>query len=172
MNQNGPTDFDLSLDAQSRIPVIRLWGVLLVPLQGDITDAQVSRLVSTVLGEIRRGIGSGVVIDLSGLEIVDSHLCAAFTSLAASARYMGATTVLCGLSAEIAMTLQSMGIELEGVTTTLTLEQALSTLGLRPRTTRTATQARAAGRALADEMLDRNPPHSTTDALGASRGRP
>jgi rsbT antagonist protein RsbS len=163
-----PGDVDVLPPIESRIPVIRLWGVLLVPLQGDITDAQVSRLVSTVLGEIRRGVGNGVVIDLSGLEIVDSHLCAAFTNLASAARYMGATTVLCGLSAEIAMTLQSMGIELEGVKTTLTLEQALAALGLRPHRQRTVSAERTAARALADQMLERDPP-ATGDGDGGQR---
>jgi rsbT antagonist protein RsbS len=164
------SDVDVFPAMQSRIPVIRLWGVLLVPLQGDITDAQVSQLVTAVLNEIRRGTGSGVVVDLSGLEIVDSHLCAAFTNLASAARYMGATTVLCGLSAEIAMTLQSMGIELQGVSTTLTLEQALATLGLRPHRRRALSAERAAARELADEMLARDPAMSA-DAENSREGQ-
>jgi rsbT antagonist protein RsbS len=152
----------------ARIPVIKLWGVLLVPLQGDVTDRQVSELVAGVLGEIRRGGATGVVVDLSGLWMVDSHLCAAFADLAASARYMGARTVLCGLSPDIAMTLQSMGIELQGVKTMLTLEHALASLGLRPVRSRDGARAHEEASELAEAMLARNPP-TETDPGGARR---
>ena len=54
----------------SRIPVIRLWGVLLVPLQGDVTDRQVSDLVAGVLENIRSSGTTGVIVDLSGLWMV------------------------------------------------------------------------------------------------------
>src|SRR5262249_43380500 len=49
------------------------------------------------------------------------------------ARLMGTPTILSGLSPEIAMTLQAMGVELEAVKTALTLEQALTMLGLEVR---------------------------------------
>lgn len=142
-------------ELQQRIPVIKLWGVLLVPLQGDVTDRQVADLVQEVLGQIRRDGSRGLAVDLSGLNMVDSHLCAAFTELALAAGYMGARTILCGLSADIAMTLQTMGVELRGVEVALSLEQALAALGLRP--TRTMDEELTDGRSLADAMLTRNP---------------
>jgi rsbT antagonist protein RsbS len=43
---------------------------------------------------------------------------------------MGTPTIISGLSPEIAMTLQTMGVELEAVQTALSLEQALAMLGL------------------------------------------
>lgn len=42
---------------------------------------------------------------------------------------MGVPSVLCGLSAEVVVTLQSMGFELNEVRTATTLEHALETLG-------------------------------------------
>jgi rsbT antagonist protein RsbS len=155
----------------SRIPVIKLWHILLVSLQGDVTDRQAARLVTDVLDQIRRGGSTGIAVDLSGLWMVDSHLCAAFTDLAAAARYMGARTVLCGLSPDIAITLQSMGIELRGIETMLTLEHALVALGLRPNAGRDKNHARADARRLADEMLGRNPAAGGDAAPGgAARG--
>ena len=43
---------------------------------------------------------------------------------------MGAHAVLCGLGPNVVMTLQSMGIELEGIDTVLELESALERLGI------------------------------------------
>lgn len=136
----------------ARIPVIRLWGVLLVPLQGNLVDQQVADLVTDTLEMIRRDGSQGLVLDLSGLIVVDSHLCAAFADLSTAARYMGVRTLLCGLNPDIAMTLQAMGIELRGVETAVSLEHALGTLGLRP-----AKAQKRIGQALMAAMLDRNP---------------
>jgi rsbT antagonist protein RsbS len=44
---------------------------------------------------------------------------------------MGTRTIISGLSPEIALTLQTMGVELQSMHTALTVEQALEMLGLR-----------------------------------------
>jgi rsbT antagonist protein RsbS len=112
------------------IPVIELWGHLLVPLQGDIGDRQMQDMIDDVLRRISLRGADGLLIDASGIWIVDSHLCAGLGRLATAASIMGVPSVLCGLSAEVVMTLQTMGFELEGVKTATTLERALEALGI------------------------------------------
>ena len=112
------------------IPVIELWRHLLVPLQGDITDTQMDELSNAVLERIRDRGTDGLVLDASGVWLLDSHLCAVLGRLAAAARLMGARPVLCGLSPTVVLTLQAMDIELEGVDTALGLEAALELLGV------------------------------------------
>lgn len=114
------------------IPVLELWGRLVVALQGDVTDSQLETLRDVVLSRIRQRGATGLAVDASGLSIVDSHLCAMLGRLAQSARLMGTHTVLSGLSPAVVMTLTEMGIGLEGVETTLSLETALEELGVRP----------------------------------------
>jgi rsbT antagonist protein RsbS len=118
------------MDSHNPIPVIELWGRLVVPLQGDITDSQVDRLQETVLDRIKTRGADGLVIDCSGVWLMDSHLCAVLGRLAGAARLMGTPPVLCGLSPSVVMTLQSMGIDLDGIETALGLESALESLGL------------------------------------------
>ncbi len=141
----------------ARIPIIPLWGNLIVPLQGDITDAQAAQLCSDVLRDIQRTGARGMVVDISGLWLVDSHLCAVLARLAASARLMGTRTVLCGMGADVALTLQSMGIQLEGVETALGLEEGLSLLGVKVLGGSSASAEREASLKLADEMLGLSP---------------
>jgi rsbT antagonist protein RsbS len=62
---------------------------------------------------------------------VDSHLCSVLSQLSASASLMGAKTVICGMKPEIALTLETMGVQLGSTATTLTLEGALEVLGAR-----------------------------------------
>lgn len=144
----------------SRIPIIPLWGQLIVPLQGDITDAQAAQLCSDVLRDIQRTGARGMVVDISGLWLVDSHLCAVLARLANSARLMGTRTVLSGMGADVALTLQSMGIQLEGVETALGLEEGLSLLGVEVVGGQSADAEREATQRLAEEMLGLAPPSS------------
>lgn len=113
------------------IPIIQLWGNLLVPLQGDISDAQAEWLRRALLRRIRETDVDGLVIDVSGVSVIDSHLCGLLANLAAAAELMGVASVLCGLSPDVVMTLQAMGIELE-MDPALSLEEALERLGAYP----------------------------------------
>jgi rsbT antagonist protein RsbS len=114
----------------NRIPIIRLWRLLLVPVQGEITDSHAEQLREEVLAEIHATGSDGLVLDVTGLWLMDSHLCAVLTRLAQAAALMGTRTMVCGMSAEVAMTLQSMGLELRDVKTSLTLEEALQSFGV------------------------------------------
>lgn len=113
------------------IPVIELWGRLVVALQGDVTDSQMERLRDHVLRRIRDRGARGLVIDASGMWLVDSHLCSVLGRLVVAARLMGTQAVLCGLSPEVVITLEEMGIHLDGIDTALSLEAALERLGVR-----------------------------------------
>jgi rsbT antagonist protein RsbS len=115
----------------SRVPIIKLWRLLLVPLQGELTDDLADVLTVEVLERIYREGASGIVIDVTGLLMVDSHLCSVLTQLAASARLLGAKTIISGIKPEIALTLETMGVELGALDTALDLEAALNGLGLR-----------------------------------------
>lgn len=115
----------------SRIPIIKLWKILLVPLQGELNDDLADHLTAEVLDRIYREGASGIVIDITGLWMVDSHLCSVLTQLSASARLLGAKTIICGLKPEIALTLETMGVELGSTETALDLEAALNNLGLK-----------------------------------------
>lgn len=117
-------------DGYQRIPIIGFWDLLLVPLQGDMTDDMASRLVTEVLDRIHKSGSLGLMIDITGLWLVDSHLCSVLSQLASAASLMGARTIISGMKPEIAMALETMGISLSNVTTTLDLETALVLLGV------------------------------------------
>ena len=116
-----------------RLPIIKLWDRIVVPIQGEITDELAELLCNEVLKVIHESGARGLVLDLTGVWIMDSHLCSVISNLAGAARLMGTPTIICGLSPEIAMTLQTMGVELQSVRTALSLEQALGMLGLEVR---------------------------------------
>lgn len=113
-----------------QVTCIPLWDCLLVPLHGDISDSQADYFVNEVLERIARDHCFGVLVDLSGVWTLDSHLCSVLAKLALAAKLMGAKTVLSGIKPDIAMTLEAMGIELRGIQTKGTLEDALVSMGI------------------------------------------
>jgi rsbT antagonist protein RsbS len=125
------TDLELG-----RIPIIRMWDQIFVPLQGNVTDVLAERLQIEVLESIATSKVPGLVIDLTGMWLIDSHLCAILSNIAVSARLMGTHTILSGMSPEIAVTLETMGIELDAIETALSVEEAFELLGLSMRKSR------------------------------------
>src|SRR5438105_303690 len=106
-------------------PIIRLYDNLIVPLQGGMSDETVSRLREDVTARIASESAKGLILDISALAYMDSFVTRVVRDLALIARLMGVSTVVCGLSPEIAITLVDMGLELPGVITTLNLERAV-----------------------------------------------
>ena len=115
---------------RTTIPVLKIWDQLLVALQGDVSDRQADDLSHSVLSRIRDVDVTGLIIDVTGVLTLDSHLCAVLARLAASARLMGVRSVLCGLTPEVVMTLQAMDIELAEIETVGTIEEALEGAGI------------------------------------------
>ena len=73
-------------DAVNRIPIIKLWHLLLVPVQGHITDHQLDQLSEGLLARIHETGATGIVIDVTGMWLIDSHTCALLSRIATSAR--------------------------------------------------------------------------------------
>ncbi|HTB73525.1 MAG TPA: STAS domain-containing protein [Polyangiaceae bacterium] len=111
-----------------RIPIIDLYSNLVVPIQGAIDDDAMARLQHDVTQRIQADGARGLVIDVSGVEFLDSFMTKNLRDLALTARLMGVSAVVSGLRPAVAITLVEMGLEIPGVKTTLNLERALELL--------------------------------------------
>ena len=114
-----------------RIPIIKLRDVLIVSIQVSLSDHVVMQLKDDITAKIERTQARALVIDVSGVELMDSYISRAIRDISLVARLMGVRTVISGLDPMIAMTLVEMGLELKGVRTALDLESALESLHLR-----------------------------------------
>jgi rsbT antagonist protein RsbS len=115
---------------QTTTPILRLWGRLVVPLQGDLSDSQAITLMERILHTLQKTNARGLVIDVSGVPIIDSHLCALLLRVSSSAKLMGAQMILSGIGPEAALTLQSMGVHFGSLRTVRGLEEAIESLGI------------------------------------------
>ncbi|WP_440581785.1 STAS domain-containing protein [Streptomyces djakartensis] len=115
------------------VPVLRLGDVLLVTLQGELHDAMAEQLQHDVAARIAQSRVTGVVIDISGVEIVDSFLGRVLAEIAAGAKLLAARTVLAGMRPAVAITLVELGLTLPGLRTALDVERAMELLAADPR---------------------------------------
>ena len=77
---------------------------------------------------IERTSARGLVIDLSGIDVMDSYISRTLRDIGLISQLMGVRAVICGLDPMIAMSLVEMGMDLQGVHAELNLEEALSLL--------------------------------------------
>lgn len=112
-----------------RIPIIKLHGNLIVSIQVALSDQLVAQLKDDITLEIDRTGANGLIIDLSGIDVMDSYISRSIRDIGLIAQLMGVKTVISGIDPMIAMTLVEMGLDLTGVRSTLNLEAAVELLG-------------------------------------------
>jgi rsbT antagonist protein RsbS len=116
------------MDGQTRIPILKVGRVLIVPIQVDMDDQSVISLQERILSELERTGARGVLIDISLLEMVDSFIGRVLSDIAAMARIMDARTVVVGMQPAVAITLVELGLELRGVDTVLNVDEGIKLL--------------------------------------------
>lgn len=119
---------DFARSATGHVPVLRLGDVLLITLQGDLYDSAAEQLQRDIGETVVRTRATGVVIDISGVEVVDSYLGRVLAEIAGKAGLLAARTVVSGMRPAVAMTLVELGLTLPGLRTALDTEDALRLL--------------------------------------------
>jgi rsbT antagonist protein RsbS len=115
--------------ARGSIPILRIGTTLLVSIQTDLHDAMAEAFQEDVLSTIEKQGATGLLIDVSGLEMVDSYVARVLADTGKMARLMGTATVIVGIRAEVAATLVRMGYTMAGVVrTALNIDDGLRLL--------------------------------------------
>jgi rsbT antagonist protein RsbS len=112
-----------------RIPILRIGRFLLVSIQVDLDDELALGLQDDLTSAISRHRASGVLIDISSLEVVDSFIGRVLGQIASMSRILDARTVLVGMRPAVAITLVEMGVRMTGVETALDVDRGLALLG-------------------------------------------
>jgi rsbT antagonist protein RsbS len=111
-----------------RVPVLSLGDVLLVSIQVDLEDRIAVQLQEDLAERIVATGVHGVLIDITGLDIVDSFVGRMLATIATVSRVLDAETVVVGMRPAVAITLVELGLPLQGIRTALNVELGLDML--------------------------------------------
>lgn len=110
------------------VSIVRMGTDLLVPLRGDLEDSSVERIERDVTQMVADTKATGVLVDLSGLAVVDSYVARVIARLAAMIRLLGAQSAVVGIQPAVAIALVELGVPMGGVFTALNAEQGMARL--------------------------------------------
>ncbi|MEP0890854.1 MULTISPECIES: STAS domain-containing protein [unclassified Leptolyngbya] len=111
-----------------RIPILQMGEFLLVTIQVDMHDRLAMTLQDDLTNRISQTHASGVLIDISALEIVDSFIGRILGNIAKMSRVMDAETVVVGMQPAVAITLVELGLSFTGIRTALSVEKGMELL--------------------------------------------
>jgi len=114
------------MSAHGSIPVLRIGSTLLASIQVELRDTIADAFQEDILEMIATTGATGLVIDITGLEMVDSYVARVLANTGRMATLMGTDTVVVGMRPVVAATLVRMGFRMEGVLTALNIDAGLA----------------------------------------------
>jgi len=107
-------------------PVIEVWrGVLCLPVVGVMDTQRSAEMTSALLTTIVEKGARYAIIDITGIEVMDTRTVDHFIRMAKAIRLLGAECALTGLNPHIAQTVVHMGLDLSDIVTHRSLRDAL-----------------------------------------------
>jgi rsbT co-antagonist protein RsbR len=107
-------------------PVIPLMeNILVLPVIGTIDSTRAGQIMENLLNSIVKYQGETVLIDISGVPIVDTQVAHHLIKTVQAARLLGARCILVGIRPEFAQTIVKLGIDFHDIVTKNSLQAGL-----------------------------------------------
>src|SRR6516164_6897565 len=114
-----------------RASILKQNRFLIASVQGSMSDADLVELRDELASGVRRHRSTGVIIDVTMLDVMDSFAVRTLRGIAQMVKLLGAECVVVGIQPEVAFSMVQLGLTLEGMTTALDLEDGLDALEAR-----------------------------------------
>jgi anti-anti-sigma regulatory factor len=112
--------------SQLSTPIMEIWDhVLVLPIIGIIDTERSEELMRALLDAIAHGRARCAILDITGVEVVDTSIAGHLLQVVRAAQLLGAYCVVTGVTPNVAQTLVAIGAELANVTTLRDLKQGL-----------------------------------------------
>jgi rsbT co-antagonist protein RsbR len=107
-------------------PVTAIWqGILMLPIVGFIDSKRSMDIMNAMLAKISDTHAEVIIIDISGVDVVDTAVANHLIKITKASRLMGCESTISGVSPAIAQTIVELGIEVGTIHTAVTLRDAL-----------------------------------------------
>lgn len=99
--------------------------VLLLPLIGHLDSNRSQQLIEVLLSSVEQHRATAVIIDITGVPIIDTAVAHHLIQATTAARLLGAETILVGIAPEVAQTIVQLGVDLSAFTTRSDLQSGI-----------------------------------------------
>jgi rsbT co-antagonist protein RsbR len=99
---------------------------MVMPLIGAIDSNRAQQVIETLLAGVASSGATSAILDITGVQIVDTQVANALLRAAQAVKLLGARVVLMGIRPEIAQTLVGLGLDLSGIVTRATLQSGIA----------------------------------------------
>ncbi|PCC67817.1 rsbT co-antagonist protein RsbR [Nannocystis exedens] len=107
-------------------PIIEVWDrVICLPIVGLVDTARAADIMDNLLQAVARARARYAILDLTGVDVVDTSTASHLLSLIRAVRLLGADGVLTGVHPNIAQTIVTLGVDLTALHVRATLRDAL-----------------------------------------------
>ena len=107
-------------------PALSVWdGVILLPLIGTLDSYRMQRCTEMALSHMQEEEAQVIIIDITGVPVMDTMVANNLMSLASSVRLMGGQCVVTGISPATAITIVNLGVNLSHLDTRGSLQEGL-----------------------------------------------
>ena len=107
-------------------PILQLWeGIVVLPVIGLVDSVRATQMLEDLLATIVRTKARYAILDLTGVEVIDTHAADHLLKIVRASSLVGARCLVSGISPIMAQTVISLGFDLVGVLSFSTLEAAL-----------------------------------------------
>lgn len=107
-------------------PIIQVWDdVLTMPMVGMVDSMRASEVMDNLLQEVSKTRARFAIIDITGVEAMDTATASHILKLMHALRLLGAEGILTGIQPAIAQTIVGLGVELSGIKTLGSLRDGL-----------------------------------------------
>jgi CHASE3 domain sensor protein/anti-anti-sigma regulatory factor len=101
-------------------------GSIVIPLIGALDSERLSMVQAQALHAIERSVARYVLLDITGVPVVDTQVAHGLLSVVQAARLLGAEVVLVGVRPEVAQTIVALGLDLRGMPTRRSLREGIA----------------------------------------------
>jgi rsbT co-antagonist protein RsbR len=108
-------------------PVLEVWDdVLTLPVVGIVDTQRSAQMTDRVLNEVVNSRARYVIVDLTGVAVIDTSTADRFLRLARAVQLLGARCIVTGIQPAVSQTLVELGVEFGVLETHRNLKSALA----------------------------------------------
>lgn len=114
-----------------RASILKQNTFLIASVLGSMSDADLVHLREDLASDVRRHRSTGVIVDVTMLDVMDSFAVRTLRGIAQMVKLLGAECVVVGIQPDVAFAMVQLGLTLEGTRTAIDLEDGLDLLSRR-----------------------------------------